>query len=39
MTHSPVLTAPEFGLLVLVAVCIIATRVVWTRVKGERRHD
>lgn len=35
MNRAVLITAPEFGLLVLVAVCLIATRVAWSLVKRE----
>ena len=32
---KPSVTAPEFGLVVLCAALIIATRILWRRVKSE----
>lgn len=39
MTPSPILTGPEFGLLVLAAALIIASRAVWSLVKKESTRE
>lgn len=35
MNQTVLITTPELGLCVLVAVCLIATRVMWSFVKRE----